>query len=272
MNEQTRHTKTLFALDVVTLAGDPDASKDFYAAAFGPLMSKSAGSVEVDMHGTGRFELASATTDDGSGGEGASSSFPGYVVTYALAQPSEVQAVMDTAAHAGAQVLKPAKKALFGSFSGSFRAPDGSIWKVAADSNKNKGPVAAAPRPTEISIILGVKDPKASRAFYQALGLKTDRDYGNKYIDFHPVDGAVRLCLMQRGVLAKDVGINDPGDGTGGLTLSHRAATNEDIEQLIAVADSSGSRSATPQAHEAELGSGHFADPDGFRWNLSTSK
>ncbi|WP_423057270.1 VOC family protein [Brevibacterium linens] len=270
MNEQTRHTETTLALDVVTLAGDLPESKEFYATAFSPLMNDSAGTVEVDMHGTGRFELAPMTA--GVAPEGASSPFPGYVVTYALAQPSEVQAVMDAAASAGAQVLKPAKKALFGSFSGSFRAPDGSIWKVAADSNKNKGEAVAVPRPTEISIILGVKDPKASRTFYQALGLKTDRDYGNKYIDFQPQQGASRLCLMQRGVLAKDVGINDPGDGTGGLTLSHRAETSEDIDQLIAVAESSGSRSATSQAHEDESGSGHFADPDGFRWNLSTSK
>ncbi|MCF8610949.1 VOC family protein [Gordonia sp. HY285] len=270
MNEQTRHTDTTLALDVVTLAGDVSASKDFYAAAFSPLRTESAGTVEVDMHGTGRFELAPTTA--GVAPEVASSPFPGYVVTYALAQPSEVQAVMDAAAHAGAQVLKPAKKALFGSFSGSFRAPDGSIWKVAADSNKNKEPAAAAPRPTEISIILGVKDPKASRTFYQALGLKTDRDYGNKYIDFQPADNAVRLCLMQRNVLAKDVGINDPGDGTGGLTLSHRAETSEDIDQLISTAESAGGRSATPQAHHAGSGSGHFADPDDFRWNLSTSK
>lgn len=270
MNEQTRHTKALFALDVVTLAGDPAASKDFYAAVFGPLMSESAGSVEVDMHGTGRFELAPATTV-GSGGEGASSSFPGIVVTYALAQPSEVQAVMDAAAHAGAQVLKPAKKALFGSFSGSFRAPDGSIWKVAADSNKNKGPAAAAPRPTEISIILGVNDPKASRTFYQSLGMTTDRDYGNKYIDFQPQQGAARLCLMPRGVLAKDVGIDDPGHGTGALTLIHHVETSEDIDQLIAAAESGGGRRVAPQEQAAEGDPSHFADPDGFRWLLSSS-
>lgn len=270
MNEQTRHTETLFALDVVSLAGDRTTSKDFYAAAFNPLMSESARTVEVDMHGTGRFELAQATTAAG-GGYGASSVFPGFVVTYALAQPAEVQAVMDAAAHAGAQVLKPAKKALFGSFSGSFRAPDGSIWKVAADSNKNKGPVAAAPRPTEISIILGVDGPKASRTFYQALGMVTDRDYGNKYIDFHPADGAVRLCLMPRAVLAKDVGIDDPGHGTGELTLNYRCETSEGIDQLLAAVESAGGTSVAPHGQATDTSPNHFADPDGFRWMLSPS-
>lgn len=270
MNEQTRHAESSLALDVVTLAGDRPASKDFYAAVFNPLMTETAGSVEVDMHGTGRFELAPAATAAGSGGEGASSTFPGYVVTYALAQPSEVQAVMDAAAGAGARVLKQAKKALFGSFSGSFRAPDGSIWKVAADSNKSKGPAATAPRPTEISIILGVEDPKASRNFYQALGMATDRDYGNKYIDFQPQQGAVRLCLMPRAVLAKDVGIDNPGEGTGRLTLRHRPETREGIDQLKAAARTAGGRSTAPPERTAGSEPSHFTDPDGFHWMLST--
>ncbi|MGO2172679.1 MAG: hypothetical protein ACTH3H_15540 [Micrococcaceae bacterium] len=248
MNEQTRRTQTSLALDVVTLAGDLPASTDFYAAAFSPLMNESAGTVELDMHGTGRFELAPTPPDaDGTGAEDVSSQFPGYVVTYALAQPSEVQAVMDAAARAGAQVLKPAKKALFGSFSGSFRAPDGSVWKVAADSSKNKGETPAVPRPTEISIILGVKDPKASRTFYHALGMTTDRDYGNKYIDFQPQQGMVRLCLMPRAVLAKDVGIDDPGNGAGGLSLNHRVERREVLHHLMTTAESAGGSPVAPQ-------------------------
>ncbi|CAM3492536.1 VOC family protein [Isoptericola cucumis] len=268
MNEQTRHTETSLALDVVTLAGDLPASKEFYASAFSPLISESAETVDVDMHGTGRFELAPPTTT-GAGSEGESSPFPGYVVTYALAQPAEVQAVMDAAAHAGAHVLKPAKKALFGSFSGAFRAPDGSIWKVAADSNKKSGEAAAVPRPTEISIILGVKDPRASRTFYQALGMATDRDYGNKYIDFQPQQGAARLCLMPRAVLAKDVGIDDPGHRTGGLALGHRTETQEGLDQLMSAAESAGGSPVAPQEPAAGSDSSHFTDPDGFRWSLS---
>lgn len=270
MNENNGHAQASLALDVVMLAGDCAASKDFYAAALGPLMNDNAGAVEVDMHGTGRFELAPATITADSGDQGGTLAFPGYVVTYALTKPSEVQAVMNAAAEAGAQVLKPAKKALFGSFSGSFRAPDGSIWKVAADSNKNKGASEGVPRPTEISIILGVKDPKASRTFYQALGMATDRDYGNKYIDFQPQQGAARLCLMQRAVLAKDVGINEPGEGTGGLSLRHHAETGEALDQLTATAESAGGSRVVSQEQVAEASSRHFADPDGFRWILST--
>ncbi|WP_460748117.1 VOC family protein [Myceligenerans cantabricum] len=234
-------------------------------------MTENTRSVEVDMHGTGRFELTPPTSV-GAGAEGASSAFPGYVLTYALARPSEVQAVMDAAARAGARVLKPAKKALFGSFSGSFQAPDGAVWKVAADSSKNKGESAGSPRPTEISIILGVQDPKASRTFYQALGMTTDRDYANKYIDFQPLRGAARFCLMPRAVLAKDVGIDDPGEGTGGLTLGRRTETREGLDQLMAIAESAGGSPDGPAEQAAEANSSHFADPDGFRWALSSSQ
>lgn len=271
MNEQTLHTETSLTLDVVVLEGTLPASQDFYAATLSPLISESDGTVEADMHGTGRFELAPAATAPHIRGEKASSSFPGYVVTYALAQPGEVQAVMDAAARAGAQVLKPAKSALFGSFAGSFRAPDGSVWKVAADSHKNKGQAATSPRPTEISIILGVENPKASRTFYQALGMRTDRDYGSKYIDFHPQEDAVRLCLMPRSALAKDVGVGDPGTGTGAMALRHNAETREGLDQLTADARSAGGRSTALHEQPPESGPSYFTDPDGFLWTLSTS-
>lgn len=256
-------------LDVVRLEGDLATSADFYAAAFGPVLTERDGAVEMDLHGAGRFELAPTASADGTGGDDDPTPFPGYVVTYALAQPSEVRAVMDAAVHAGAHVLKPAKKALFGSFSGAFRAPDGSVWKIAADSSRDRGAGGGDPRPTEISIILGVQAPTASRTFYQALGMETDRDYGNKYIDFRPVDSAVRLCLMQRAVLAKDVGIDDPGRGAEGLALDHRVEDGPGRDQLVHAAESAGGGSVAPPERTDAPDAGHFTDPDGFRWRLS---
>ena len=270
MNDRARHGELSLALDVVTLVGELSAAQEFYAKALDPSMTDRAGAIDVDMNGTGRFQLA--PTSPGAAGPGAeteTSQFPGYVVTYALAQPVDVQAVMDAARRAGAEVLKPAKKALFGSFSGSFRAPDGSVWKVAADSDKNTGPAAAAPRPTEISIILGVKDAKASRKFYQALGMTTDRDYGSKYIDFHPSDGAVRLCLMPRTALAKDVGIDNSGDGVSAMVLGHCAA-GDDVDRLLTAAEFAGGRPVTPHGQTEQAGRSHFTDPDGVLWTLTS--
>lgn len=85
---------------------------------------------------------------------------------------------------AGAAVLKPAKKGFFGGFTAVFQASDGSIWSPAAPTKKDTGRAQARPQPTEAGAILGVADPKASKVFYEALGLTVDRDYGDKFIDF----------------------------------------------------------------------------------------
>src|SRR5699024_3265537 len=110
--------------------------------------------------------------------------FRGYTLNYTVDQPSEVESVMALAAKAGAEVLKPAKKSLFAGVSAVFRAPEGTVWKIAAPTRKDTGPAGHPPKPTEVVVILGVAAPKASRDFYVSLGMDVDRDYGNKFIDF----------------------------------------------------------------------------------------
>lgn len=217
-------------------------------SALSPAVTDQGESVGLDMHGAGRFALAAADVLAATAGvTPVTSGFRGYVLTYALDQPTEVKIVMDAAVHSGAEPLKPTKKALFGSFSGVFRAPDGAVWKLAASTNKDTNPAAASPHPTETAVILGVREPKDSKTFYEGLGMKVDRDYGNKYIDFHLTVGAARLCLMQRAVLAKDAGTDQDGSGFPGMILHHRAETAQ-----------------TDQGY-----CGHFADPDGFLWKLT---
>lgn len=197
----------------------------FYASAFGaPVTTEAVG--RVDLHGKGTIELVASDAS-------LADRFGRVVMTYVLEQPSEVRAVMDAAVARGARVLKPAKKALFGSFSGSFASPDGLIWKLASDKGKDTAPPAVEPRPTEVTIILGVREPKESRSFYAGLGMQVDRDYGSKYIDFVLTSGTARLCLMQSGVLAKDVGVADSSEASE-IALVH--------------------------------GTDAFVDPDGFRW------
>ncbi|MFI7612680.1 glyoxalase [Nonomuraea terrae] len=171
-------------VDVITL-GAPEvrAARGFYATALSPAVAP------------------------------ATSGFRGCLLTCVVDQPTEVRTLMDAAVRSGAEVLKPAKKALFGAFSGVLRAPDGAIWKLAAATSRDTGRAAEAPLPTETTVILGVSAPKASKVFYAALGMTADRDYGSKYIDFHPAKAAARLCLMERGVLARDAGTTKEGDG-----------------------------------------------------------
>lgn len=260
------------SLDIAILGtSDAPAAHEFYRTVLSPGAQDYGSFVRLDLHGAGDLGLCSSGTlaeeagiDDGGTG------FRGYIVSYVLDQPSEVGAVVEAARTAGAAVLKPAKKAMFGSFSGVFQAPDGSLWKVASERKRDSAAPSDPPRPNETGIILGVADPRASRDFYSALGMSVDRAYGSKYIDFTPAPGTSRLCLMQRKDLAKDVGVGADGSGFGSLVLSRDAASRDEVELLLQKAESAGG-TITVAAAETEWGgyTGHIADPDGVIWKIA---
>jgi uncharacterized glyoxalase superfamily protein PhnB len=55
----------------------------------------------------------------------------GIAVAQNVASEAEVDAVMATAAAAGARILKPAAKTFWGGYDGYFADPDGNLWEVA---------------------------------------------------------------------------------------------------------------------------------------------
>ncbi|MGC7096964.1 VOC family protein [Amycolatopsis lurida] len=177
------------------------------------------------------------------------------VLTYVVDQPSEVEAVLATAVRHGAKVLKPAKKSLFAGYAAVCQAPDGSVWKLTAPTKKDTGPAANPPVPTELVAILGVADPKASKAFYEALGMKVDRDYGAKFIDFQLTPGRPRLGLMNRAALVKDAGAD-----SSRATLTCLVDSRPAVDAMLAAAESAGGRITDAD--------GEFTDPDGYRWKV----
>lgn len=262
----------MLSLDVITL-GVPDvhAAHVFYTAAFSPAATDYGEFVDLDMHGTGHVGLygtgALAAEADA---EPDTSGFRGYILSCIVSQPSEVEALLDAAAQNGAKVLKPAKKGLFGGFHAVYQAPDGAIWKLSAAAKKDTGPAADPPLPTEAIVILGVAEPKASAAFYAALGLTVDRDYGNKFVDFQLTPGACRLGLMPRKELAKDAGVDADGSGFRAVVLHRRAESREEVDALLAAAVAVGGRVAVAAAETSWGGySGHFADLDGNLWKVA---
>ncbi|MFD2352077.1 hypothetical protein ACFSTC_26660 [Nonomuraea ferruginea] len=271
MNSTATPASMGLTLDVITL-GTPEveAARRFYSTTLSPTVADDDDSVNLDLHGTGRLTLSAAERlAAGAGAQPAAPGFRGYVLTYVVNQPTEVKTLMDAAVRGGAEVLKPAKKALFGSFSGVFRAPDGAIWKLAAATGKDTGPAAESPLPTETTLILGVSAPKASKAFYEALGMSVDRDYGSKYIDFHPAAGAARLCLMEGGVLARDAGTAKDGDGFP--RWSSPTGPSPGKKSI-----SSCRRPPLPEAGPPSPPRGlprdipvFFTDPDGFWWQVT---
>lgn len=161
------------------------------------------------------------------------SGFRGFTLSLVVSQPATVRSLIDSAAAAGAAVLKPAAKSLWG-YGGVVQAPDGTICTVASASKKDTSP--ATRKIDELVLQLGVADVAASKQFYADRGFTVAKSYGGRYVELDT--GPVGLTLNKRAALAKSTGI--PADGTG----SHRLVIGG--------------------------AAGDFADPDGFIWKASS--
>lgn len=199
-------------IDFVTIeVADTAAAEAFYAAAFG----------------LGDRVRVRASQPDTSG-------FRGFTLSLVVPQPSNVDQLIDSAHGAGATVLKPAARSLWG-YGGVVQAPDGTVWTIASSSKKDTGPVS---REIDALVLqLGVADVAASKQFYLDRGLSVAKSFGSRYVEFDT--GAVKLTLNRREALAKAAGV--PAAGTG----SHRLMIGGDA--------------------------GAFTDPDGFGWEEAGS-
>ncbi|MFI8392333.1 glyoxalase [Streptomyces sp. NPDC085540] len=163
--------------------------------------------------------------------------FRGFTLALTVAGPATVDSYFGAAVDAGATVLKPAAKSLWG-YGGVVLAPDGTIWKIATSAKKDTGP--ATREIDEVVLLIGVEDVKTTKQLYVGRGLTVAKSFGGKYAEFAPSPASpVKLALYKRRALAKDLGV--PADGTG----SHRIV-------LGSTADS-------------------FTDPDGFVWEAAES-
>jgi uncharacterized glyoxalase superfamily protein PhnB len=199
------------SIDFVTLeVADITAAQHFSDAAFG-------------LGDRVRFRASDAPT----------TGFRGYTLSITVAQPADALGFYDSAVTAGATVLKPAAKSMWG-FGGVVQAPDGTIWNLATSSKKDTGP---ATRDIEsVVILLGVEDVGASRKFYVEQGLTVGKSFGS-YVDFDMPSSPISLGLYKRRALAKSAGV--PSEGSG----SHRIVIGGD--------------------------NGTVTDPDGFAWEPS---
>ncbi|WP_017543168.1 VOC family protein [Nocardiopsis prasina] len=245
------------SLDTVTVeASRAEDARAFHASVFTP--GAPADSPVVDLNGTGRLSFE--------GTDSIATGFRGCVLSVIVERPAEVQALVETAAAHGAEVVKPPRKELFGEYTAVFRTPDGTLWKLAAATKKNRGAVPEPPEPVETAVYLGVTSPKASQGFYGALGMETRHDYGDKFVDFTAVTGTSRLGLLRRAALAKDVGVDEHGTGPTGVVLTHTAASRADLDALLSRADAAAAAVTVP---EPGTHTGGFTDPDGHRWRIT---
>ncbi|PSL55866.1 hypothetical protein B0I31_104157 [Saccharothrix carnea] len=201
-------------IESVTLdVPDTAAAERFYTAAFG-------------LDGQVGFRTSDAP----------STGFRGYTLSLTVAQPSTVDSFVASALDAGAAVLKPAAKSLWG-YGGAVQAPDGAIWTIATSAKKDTGP--ATREIDGLVLLLGVEDIAASKKFYVEQGLVVSKSFARVYAEFDAGTGPVKLGLYRRRALAKNAGVPPAGAGSHRITIRADAGT--------------------------------FTDPDGFAWEAVRS-
>lgn len=163
--------------------------------------------------------------------DGETSGFRGYTLSLVVAQPANVHALVNAAVAAGATVIKPVAKSLWG-VGGTVQAPDGAIWKIATSSKKDTAPPSRSVE--EVILLLGADDVVASRTFYTERGIPVAKSFGRSYVQFDTGASPIGLGLYRHASLAKDAGV--PAAGSG----SHRLTVNGSL--------------------------GAAVDPDGFAW------
>ena len=115
-------------------------------------------------------------------------------------------------------------------------------------------------------ITLGVADLRRAMDFYAGLGWEgytPDDD-----VAFFQA-GDMVFALWGRGKLAEDSAVQD-GGGWGGITLAYNCRSREEVDAVLAEAESAGGRLGRPGAETFYGGySGIFLDPDGHPWEIA---
>ena len=267
-------------VNVITLAvQDLDTAKRFYTEGLGA-------SIALDQGGFVRLELGEGSSDlalyrrDALAGDAgvapAGEGFRGATISYITDSADQVDAVLARAVAAGAEVTKPAKRALWGGYSGVVTDPDGHIWKVATSNGpprlrRRPADTAVVPAPPQETIVtVGVADIKVTKAFYEALGLPVDKSYA-KFVSFNP-KGSSGLGLYRWNDLAADAGVAPAGEGFRGFTFSHIVDSASEVDVVIDRAVAAGAE-VTKLAEQAAWGgySGYVTDPDGVLWKVASA-
>jgi uncharacterized protein len=116
-------------------------------------------------------------------------------------------------------------------------------------------------------VTLGVTDLARSRAFYEALGWRSDSSPDNDVVFFQA--GGLVVGLWSRAALAEDCGVDD-SPGFGGIGLAYNVRSAEEVDAVIAEADAAGATIARRGAATFWGGySAVFLDRDGHPWEVA---
>jgi catechol 2,3-dioxygenase-like lactoylglutathione lyase family enzyme len=116
-------------------------------------------------------------------------------------------------------------------------------------------------------ITLGVADLKRARAFYEALGWRSDAGEDDDVVFFQ--SGGMVVSLWDRERLAEDSGV-ELGTGFGGITLAHNVGSPAEVDEIAAQAERAGGTIARAPGETFWGGySAVFLDPDGYPWEVA---
>ena len=125
-------------VSVITLGvSDLTRAKTFYRDGLGwPILQEQGAWISFSL-GDGSTALGlypwQALADD-AGVPADGSGFRGITLSYVVTAEGRVDAVLDEAARAGGQIVRPAQRGPWGGYFGYFADPDGYLWKVAQSS------------------------------------------------------------------------------------------------------------------------------------------
>ena len=116
-------------------------------------------------------------------------------------------------------------------------------------------------------ITLGVSELGRARAFYEALGWRTDTAPADDVVFFQT--GCMIVGLWSRAALAED-SVAEDGGGWGGITLAYNARSQAEVDEVIDEVRAAGGTIRREPAETFWGGySGAFSDPDGHVWEVA---
>ncbi|KQP80318.1 glyoxalase [Methylobacterium sp. Leaf117] len=117
-------------------------------------------------------------------------------------------------------------------------------------------------------VTLGVTDLVRATTFYEGLGWHR-KVIAAEGVAFFQLNG-IGLSLYPRADLAADAGVALQTAPSQGLTLAYNTRNRDEVDTVLSQAEALGGRVTCP-ARESVWGGyhGHFADPDGFLWEVA---
>lgn len=118
-------------------------------------------------------------------------------------------------------------------------------------------------------ITLGVTDFNRTLSFYEkGLGWKKSSSSQGD-IAFFPLGGMI-LALYPKHLLAEDANVSPEGSGFPGITIAHNAASEKEVDEVLAEVKKLGATIVKP-AQKVFWGgySGYFRDPEGYLFEVA---